>query len=412
MDKRENNKRQDIDIDADATHRLLTEMPRALSMYGTPAHRLEEAMALCATRLGANAEYFALPTAVFASIGEGEDTRTHMVRVTPGDVNLEKLDRVDAVMGELLRGQVGPGEALKAVEEIRARPNRYPVGLAIACFGIAAGGAAQFFGGSWIDAGVAAALGMLVGLLAIFAQNHRDLVRLTEFLAGVLIAATAGLLSGRLAGLSPTVVTVSSLIVLFPGLTLTIAINELATKNLASGTARLMGGAMILLSIGFGVGVGQVAIAGLTQAPIVAPPMPPWTQAAAILLVPLALVVLFRARLRDALVIVPAAAVGYYAARAGSAWAGPELGAGIGAFMVGIVGNLYARKSRRPTAITLVPGIMLLVPGAIGFASVSSFLARDAVEGLETAFTMLIAATGIVIGLLLANVMVPSRQSL
>ena len=398
--------------DADATHRLPTEMPRALSAYGTPAHRLEEAMGLCATRLGAEAEYFALPTAVFASIGEGEDTRTHMVRVTPGDVNLEKLDRVDSVMGRLLRGQVGPREALTEIEEIRSQPNRYPASLAITCFGVAAGGAAQFFGGSWIDAALSAALGLLVGLLAIFAHNHRDLARLTEFLAGITVAGIAGLLAGRVEGLSPTVVTVSSLVVLFPGLTLTVAINELATKNLASGTARLMGGAMILLSIGFGVGVGQVAVAGLSRVPIEAPPMPPWTQAGAILLVPLALVVLFRARPRDALVIVPAAAIGYYAARFGSVWAGPELGAGLGAFMVGIVGNLYARTSRRPTAITLVPGIMLLVPGAIGFASVSSFLARDAVEGLETAFTMLIAATGIVIGLLLANVLVRSKQSL
>jgi uncharacterized membrane protein YjjP (DUF1212 family) len=398
--------------DGDTTHRLLTEMPRALSTYGTPAHRLEEAMGLCATRLGAEAEYFALPTAVFASIGEGEDTRTHMVRVTPGDVNLEKLDRVDAVMGRLLRGQVGPREALADIETIRAAPNRYPASLAIACFGIAAGGAAQFFGGSWIDAAIAATLGLLVGLLAIFAQNHRDLARLTEFLAGVAIAAVAGLLGGRVTGLSPTVVIVSSLIVLFPGLTLTVAINELATKNLASGTARLMGGAMILLAIGFGVGVGQVAIAGFTRPPIEAAAMPPWTQAGAIILVPLALVVLFRARPRDTLVIIPAAAIGYYAARFGSIWAGPELGAGLGAFMVGIIGNLYARTSRRPTAITLVPGIMLLVPGAIGFASVSSFLARDAVQGLETAFTMLIAATGIVIGLLLANVLVRSKQSL
>lgn len=399
-------------LDSDATQRFLTEMPRALATYGTPAHRLEEAMVLCAEKLGQNAEFFSMPTAVMCAIGEGDQTRTHMVRVMPGEVDLEKLDRVDAILGKVLRDELTPRQALSEIEQVRAHPRRYHPLLTVLCVGIASAGAARFFGGSWIDLLVAAGIGLLVGCIGLFTQKHRQTARVTDFASALLASVIATLLAGRIEGLTPGIVIISSLIVLVPGLTLTVAINELATKNLVAGTARSMHALMVLLSIGFGVGAGQAMASGWALPAIPGDPMPHWTGPVAIVLVPMALTVLFRARPRDALVIVPAAGVGFYGARFGTAWSGPELGACMGAFAVGVVGNLHARLSRRPTAITHVPGIMLLVPGAVGYASVSSFMAGDVMTGVETAFRMVIVATGIVIGLLLANVLLPSKQSL
>lgn len=396
----------------DATHRFLTEMPRALSMYGTPAHRLEEAMGLCAERLGIHAGFFALPTSVICTIGEGEDSRTHVVRITPGEVNLRKLDEVDAVMGRLLRGEIGPEEGLIQINAIRTDTEEYSVPLTMACFSAAAGGASQFFGGSWTDMAVGAVLGLFVGIGLMLASSRRDLARLTDFLAGVLVAGMAMLIGGRIEGISPAIITIAGLIALFPGLTLTVAINELATKNLVAGTARLMGAVMILLSIGFGVAVGQAVALPWSIDAIPGKASPALTQVLTVIVVPLALVVLLKAKARDAWIIVLVSAAGFYAARLAAHMYGPELGAGFGAFAVGVLGNGYARRSRRPTAMTLVPGIILLVPGALGFRSVSSFMAHDAVTGIETAFSMVIVATGIVIGLLMANVLVPSKQSL
>jgi uncharacterized membrane protein YjjP (DUF1212 family) len=402
----------EAEFDSDAVQRFLTEMPRALATYGTPAHRLEEAMALAAERLGVNAEFFSMPTAVLCAIGEGDQTRSHMVRVAPGEVNLEKLDRVDDILGRVLAGELRPRAALAEMDAVRAGPDRYGPVLTVACFGLAAAGAGTFFGGSWPDHGVSALLGLVVGLIALFARTRRQTARVTDFLSGV-VCASGAMLAGRwVGGVTPSVVIISSLIVLVPGLTLTVAINELATKNLVSGTARLMGAVMILLSIGFGVALGQALVPSIAVTSSAGAAAPDWARYAAVGLVPLALTVLFRARFRDALVIVPVAAAGYVGARQGARLMGPELGAWAGAFAVGMLGNLRARVADRPTAVTLVPGIMLLVPGAIGFSSVSSFMARDVVAGVQTAFSVVIMATGIVIGLLLANVLLPPRQSL
>ena len=68
-----------------------------------------------------------------------------------------------------------------------------------------------------------------------------------------LLVALASLLWG---GLSTSITVLGGVIVLVPGLTLTVAMNELATRHLMSGTGRLMGAATTFLVIGLGVALG------------------------------------------------------------------------------------------------------------------------------------------------------------
>jgi uncharacterized membrane protein YjjB (DUF3815 family) len=49
------------------------------------------------------------------------------------------------------------------------------------------------------------------------------------------------------------------------------------------------------------------------------------------------------------------------------------------------ISNLFARVRRQPATLTLVPAIVLLVPGSIGFRSLSAMLNRDVVPGVESA---------------------------
>jgi uncharacterized membrane protein YjjB (DUF3815 family) len=55
----------------------------------------------------------------------------------------------------------------------------------------------------------------------------------------------------------------------------------------------------------------------------------------------------------------------------------------------------------------LVPGILMLVPGSIGFRSLSSFLERRTLAGIETAFSMILTAVALAAGLLIAGVIAP-----
>ena len=66
----------------------------------------------------------------------------------------------------------------------------------------------------------------------------------------------------------------SALIVLVPGLRLVVSMNELATGNHVSGTARLVDTGMTFLSLGFGVALGQRLAAPLLARALLGRPLP------------------------------------------------------------------------------------------------------------------------------------------
>ena len=55
-------------------------------------------------------------------------------------------------------------------------------------------------------------------------------------------------------------------------------------------------------------------------------------------------------------------------------------------------------------------GILFLVPGSVGVRSLFSMLDQEVIAGVETTFEMLLIAVSLVAGLLMANVVMPSRH--
>src|SRR5690606_7978683 len=121
----------------------------------------------------------------------------------------------------------------------------------------------------------------------------------------------------------------------------------------------------------------------------------------------LAFTVLFQARLSDAAWILLAVLVAYGGTRLGRELFAPDAAAWTGAFSLGVASNLFARFRARPASVMSVPGLLILVPGSLGYFSLSAFMERDVQHGIEAAFTMTIVAASIVMGLLMASVVVP-----
>ena len=117
-----------------------------------------------------------------------------------------------------------------------------------------------------------------------------------------------------------------------------------------------------------------------------------------------------RAEPRDAPWIVLAGALGVMGGRGGAATFGVELGTFAGSLVVALAGSVYERLRRRQASVVVVPGILLLVPGSVGFRSLTSLLDRQAVTGIETAFSMILTAIALVAGMLVAGVILPERR--
>jgi uncharacterized membrane protein YjjB (DUF3815 family) len=162
------------------------------------------------------------------------------------------------------------------------------------------------------------------------------------------------------------------------------------------------------------VAVGTtLAEALLGAAPVLEPlPAPDWVRWPALVLAAAGFTVLFRARPRDSGWIVVAGVVAIEGVRLGGQLFGPELAGFLGALLVGVTGNLVARFLHRPAALVQVPGLILLVPGSLGFRSLASLLDRDVLSGVHAAFEMTLVAIALTTGLLLASVVAPPRRAL
>jgi uncharacterized membrane protein YjjP (DUF1212 family) len=390
---------------------FVLKLGRGLHSHGYPAHRLEAALVRVSRRLGLHGQFFSMPTALFASFGVENDQRTFQIRIEPGAMDLRTLVALEAVADAVAEGAVDPSEGARRIDAAVAAPAPYPAWVSTLCFAVTSAAAARFFGGGLREIAASAVVGLVVGLLSLLAQRLEPLGRIFEAVAAVTAAVLASVAGRYFGPLSTYMPTLAGIIVLVPGFTLTVAVTELATRNLVSGTARLAGAAGTFLALGFGVALGtRLGAALVGELPVVRPVgLPLWTEWVALLLAPLALTVLLRAPLRDLVWIEIAGGLAFGGARLGTVLLGAELGTFLGAFAVAAASNAYARLLDRPSAVPLVPALLLLVPGALGFRSLSSLIDRQTVSGIEAAFRMTLVAISLAMGLLSGQLLVPPR---
>ncbi|MBA3821354.1 MAG: threonine/serine exporter family protein, partial [Deltaproteobacteria bacterium] len=328
---------------------------RALHRYGTPAHRLEEALLVICRRLALEVEVFTTPTAIIMSFGEPTELRTRMMRVEGGELDMDKLEQVDDLADDVAAQLVTPAEGVARLDAILASPRQFGHALSTVMHGVASGGMAVFFGGSLADVAVASAIGLTVGLLAQVAKRSTDQARVFELLGAAFVAFAAAVMSSVLT-ITPSLVTIASLIVLLPGMSLTLAMTELATRHLIAGTARLMSAVIVLLELVIGVALGERVAGALVRVEQALPvPLPAWSQWPALVASSIGLAVIVQAQRRAFAWIMAACAIGFVGNRVGTAWLGSHMGVLIGAFACGVLGNVFARLMERPAQVVHVP---------------------------------------------------------
>lgn len=393
---------------------LVLNLGRALLHVGSPAHRLEAAMQIMASRLGLSAEFFSTPTALIVSLGDGEKQRTFLARSEPGSTDLAKLADLTEIMEELASGRLEPEAADVRVRAIDQAPPVYGYWLQLLGFITLSGGIAPLIGGGWREMLLALVLGTLTGVMVLWLKSHLERSRLASPLAATVITFLGMLWCGFDPGTALVPAVIASIIALLPGMDLTTASRELATGHLVSGASRLAFAVMVfaLLALGLILGglAGQALIGPVAMTE--ASPAPAWLPAAGVLLAALGLMLLNQAHRRDWIWMLLACLIAYVGARIGLAIGAPVVGAFVGALAVGLAGNLFATLSGRPGSIMHLPGLILLVPGSIGLRGLATLLSGDVVTGLETATMAGMIAVALTTGMILASVLLPPKTSL
>jgi uncharacterized membrane protein YjjP (DUF1212 family) len=390
-----------------------TKLAQALLGYGLPVHLLEQALMSLSRALGFEASFYLTPTGMIATFGIGAEKQTQVLVAVPGSADMERLAALHALVARVEQGELSPAEASRRVDAILMRPSRYGPAVTVMAGALLSVAVARLLAGSAQEMAWAGALGLGVALLGHLAGRWFALGRILPVLAALLASLGAfGLLATGWA-VRPSVLLISSVIILVPGLTFTIAMLELATANLVSGTARLSGALVTFLQLGFGAAVGATLASFFDLPPIQqVRGLPEWTNILSALLASVCFVVLLRVRVRDTAAVLVACSLAIVGARLGGQVLGAEVGGFVGALGVGLVSHLYARSTGRPALVLLVPGILMLVPGTLGLLSLSSLLADDPTVALATGFQMFMVAMALTTGVLVATLAVPVKRSL
>lgn len=404
--------------------KFLTELARRLHLAGVSASRLEGAIISTAASLRLSCQIWSAPTGLLLSLGDldtmSATQQTRVLRLDPGGIDLNALQRLDQIAEDVIKGRLSIADASV---EMASLDKPFTLGKRLAtigAFGLAAASVAGLLRTGWVDIGVAFVLGLVIGVIEVAAVSRPHLSAASEALGALIATILASAFAYFVAPITVQTVVMASCIVLMPGLTLTTAVTELASKQLVTGTTRFAGAIVVLLKLTFGSVAGTQVVSAIGWAIPNVPPsqLPTWVELVALVLSSAAFVILFRAARRDIALVMGSAIAGYLLTRAGNTWLGLGVeGTFAGAvffssLVIGATSNLYGRLAGRPGALVRVPGIMLMVPGSVGFRSLAFVMERDYTLGFDTGVAVLSALIALTAGLLFGSLLVPPRRYL
>ncbi len=412
---------QDSDARAPLKVRIgfVVDLAKRLHEYGTAAPRLEDVINLVSARLGLTCNVLATPTSIVMSFSDPERDddlaeTTQVVRLPPGSVDLKRLCQIDEIADQVIDGRLELAAGRWRLRQFRQSQRATHRAWIVASYAVSAASIAAILDTGWRGVVTSAVIGALIGAVERVSVKHPNIAAAAEAISALIATLIATLVAVYIAPISVRSVIIASLIVLMPGMTLTTAVRELSSQHLISGTARMMGAVATLLKLAFGTlaATQLCALFGLVPSAITEAPLPVWTEWIAVLTAAFAFAVLFRAPVRYVPVVVGSVVLAYACTQVGDHYNAPTFGVFLGSLLIGAASNLFARIANRPGALVREPGIILLVPGSVGFRSLSFVLERDVWLGLDTAITLVTLLVAIVAGLLFGDLLVPPRRRL
>jgi uncharacterized membrane protein YjjP (DUF1212 family) len=398
--------------------RFILKLGKMLHKYGSPSFRLEAYLTEVATHLGLHASFNSTPTYLIMVLWSDhhEDEYNHSARMQPGDLDMNSLSLTDELAYQLLSGDISLAEADKRLDEIDALPSPYGKSLTGIAFGLSTSAFSMLMGAGWSEIMYAGLLGLMVYFWTLWALRSKRvnlmLEPVTSFSVGLVACAINHYSSP---GINIWLIILSSLIILVPGLSLTMGLAELSSRNMVSGTARVMDATMQLFKLYFGAFLGVslgFQLFGQQEVEL-AVTLPVWVNWLGVFMLSVGLVAIFRTRMKH----VPWAITSTFIAYAASTWSSTYLenglGAFVGAFALGVFANMFSRIANAPSTIVAMHGLIVLVPGSKTYIGLNSFISgQDIIRTDHIGQETFLILMSLVAGLIFANVVMPTRKAL
>ena len=223
---------------------------------GGETSRVQETARKIGTAFGmAEADSFAMPTGIMASVTDGSGQTVSLIRrITKRSINLEKISRINGLSRHVQNGSLTINETAAELERI-VKVRHYPKIIDILFAGIATGACTLLFEGSFMDVPAAFVIGGIIKALSFLMST----VRFNEFFTYILGGALSAILSLLAVRFGLAVhadkVIIGSIMLLVPGIAIVNGIRDTIMGDLVAGISRIVEAFIIAVAIAAGTGM-------------------------------------------------------------------------------------------------------------------------------------------------------------
>ncbi|EAW20581.1 threonine/serine exporter family protein [Aspergillus fischeri NRRL 181] len=370
-----------------ARQRYIMQLCKALMSFGAPTHRLEEYMQMTAKVLEVDSQFLYFPGCMIMSFDDPSTrtTEVKLVRVAQG-INLQKLANTHRIYKNVVHDVIGVEEAIQELEEIEKKPPRFNKWIVVLVYGLASATVGPFaFNARPIDMPIIFFNGCLLGLMqqvlaprsALYSNVFEVTATvLTSFLARAFGSIPKAVIDGKRQFLFCfSAIAQSSIALILPGFLVLCSSLELQSHQIIAGSIRMVYAIIYSLFLGYGITVGTT-IYGLMDGSAVSDIQCPKAGAFKnqyvqrfpfVALMTVWLLIINQGKWKQLPVMTTIAMSGYITnyfstKRLGS---NSQVANTVGAFTIGIMGNLYSRLWHGHAATAILPAIFVLVPSGL-----------------------------------------------
>lgn len=374
--------------------RYIMQLCKALMAFGAPTHRLEEYMQMTARVLEVDSQFLYLPGCMIMSFDDPSTrtTEVKLVRVAQG-VDLARLSDTHLIYKNVIHDVIGIEEAVQELDDVMNKKPRYHKIIVVLVYGLATATVGPFaFSARPIDMPIIFLNGCLVGLMQHVAAPRSVLYSnvfevtstvVTSFLARAFGSIPRTVVDGKRQYLFCfSAIAQASIALILPGFLVLCGSLELQSHQIIAGSIRMVYAIIFSLFIGYGITVGTTiyglmdshAVSDITCPKIGAFQNPYVARFPFVGIMTVWLLIINQGKWKQLPPMTIIALSGYITNYFSTKRLGPnsQVANTVGAFTIGIMGNLYSRLWHGHAATAILPGIFILVPS--GLAATGSLI--------------------------------------
>ncbi len=357
-------------------YQFIVFLGKALHKYGVPSYQIQNYLEQIAKKKRIEGSFSDLPTWIHYNFPQENGSSYNFVeRVPPGEWNLGALAETDEVTNAVIENKISEKEAIVSLKEID-KPSTIKKNILEAFgFAMAAGSFNIILESNWFSCFVAVIMGFLVYCITLISRKSKYINSTLETLSSFIVTLIVGTIHYFNPNINVIFTILSAIIPFVPGLAITTALEEITSRSLISGTAKLFDAFTSLFRQLFGVilAVAFLHFADMFQMQEVYDDIPRWVNHIAVVLLSISLLPSLNIRKKDA---IPGIFLGVIAYNITILlWPlGVLISAFIGTVVIVIASNLISKITKTPKIVYQVQGTIMLVPGSKAFIGFSDLL--------------------------------------